>query len=168
MTSLVRPIVLIGALAVAGCVAEAPAPAPPPDNRAADEAALRVALEQWSAAAQAKDAATFASFYTDDGILLLEGAPDAVGMPALKEGTSGMMSDPNFSLSFGPDTVEVARSGDIAYDVGTYTLTMSGPDGTPVTQTGRYVDVWKKNAVGEWKVAVDAPVSDPAEEPAAE
>ena len=78
-----------------------------------------------------------------------------------------MMSDPNFSLTFGPDKVEVARSGDIAYDTGSYTVTMTGPDGKPMTQKGYYVDVWKKNEKGEWKVAVDAPVSDPPEEPAA-
>ena len=164
MKTLSRLTALVGALALAACVAEAPAPAAPPDNRAADEAALRVALRQWSAAAQEKDAATFASFYTDDGILLLEGAPDAVGMAAIVQGTTAMMSDANFSLSFAPDKVEVARSGDLAYDVGSYTLTMSDPEGNPVTQKGQYVDVWRKNAKGEWKVAVDAPVSDPPEE----
>ena len=75
-----------------------------------------------------------------------------------------MMSDPNFSLSFAPDEVVVARSGDLAYDIGSYALTMSDPEGNPATQKGYYVDVWKKNATGEWKVAVDAPVSDPPEE----
>ncbi|MCG6921896.1 MAG: DUF4440 domain-containing protein [Acidobacteria bacterium] len=168
MTRLSRHVALIGALALAGCVAEAPAPAAPPDNRAADEAALRAALKQWAAAAEAKDAAKFASFYADEGILLLENAPDARGMAALKEGVSGMMSDPNFSLSFAPDEVVVARSGDLAYDIGSYSLTMSGPDGNAVSQNGQYVDVWRKNAVGEWKVAVDAPVSDPPEGSATE
>jgi uncharacterized protein (TIGR02246 family) len=164
MKTLSRHLALIGALAVAGCVTEAPPPAEPPDNRAADEAALRAALEEWSAAAQEKDAAKFASFYTEDGILMLENAPDAHGMAALEADTTGMMSDPNFSLSFAPDTVVVARSGDLAYDIGSYTLTMSDPEGNPVTQKGQYVDVWRKNAAGEWKVAVDAPVSDPPEE----
>ena len=158
-----RPLALIGALLLAGCASQAPPPAPLPDNRAADEAALRAALKQWAAAAHAKDAAKFASFYAEDGLLLMEGAPDARGMAALKEGTAGMMSDPHFNLVFEPDEVVVARSGDVAYDVGSYSLTMSGPDGNPVTQKGQYVDVWRKNAVGEWKVAVDAPVSDPPE-----
>ena len=62
----------------------------------------------------------------------------------------------------------VARSGDLAYDNGSYALTMSDPEGNPVTQKGHYVDVWRKNAAGGWKVAVDAPVSDPPEEPTAE
>jgi ketosteroid isomerase-like protein len=75
-----------------------------------------------------------------------------------------MMGDPHFSLSFAPDEVVVARSGDLAYDVGSYTLTVSDPAGDPMTIKGRYVDVWKKDASGQWKVVVDAPVSDPPEE----
>jgi len=31
----------------------------------------------------------------------------------------------------------------------------------PATQRGNYVVVWKKQADGQWKAAVDAPVSDP-------
>jgi ketosteroid isomerase-like protein len=164
LSTLVRNVALLGALALAGCATEAPAPVEPPDNRAADEAAIRAALDEWAAAAQAKDAQKFASFYAADGILMLEQAPDAVGMAALKEDTAGMMGDPNFSLSFAPDELVVARSGDLAYDVGSYTLTVSDPAGDPMTIKGRYVDVWKKDASGQWKVAVDAPVSDPPAE----
>ena len=164
MKMLSRHIAMIGVLALAGCATEAPPPAEPPDNRAADEAALRAALEEWSGAAEAKDAEKFASFYAADGILMLENAPDAHGMAALLQGTTYMMSDPNFSLSFAPDRVVVARSGDLAYDIGSYTQTVSDPEGNPVTQKGQYVDVWQKNAAGEWKVAVDAPVSDPPQE----
>jgi uncharacterized protein (TIGR02246 family) len=162
--TLVGHVALVGALALGGCAAEAPPPVEPPDTRAADEAAIRAALDEWVAAAEAKDAERFASFYTEDGILMLEQAPDAVGMAALKEDTAGMMGDPHFSLSFAPDEVVVARSGDLAYDVGSYTLTVSDPAGDPMTIKGRYVDVWKKDASGQWKVVVDAPVSDPPEE----
>jgi uncharacterized protein (TIGR02246 family) len=164
MKILSRHIAMIGALAVAGCAAEAPPPAEPPDTRAADEAAIHAAVKEWSAAAQAKDAEKFASFYAEDGVLMLENAPNAHGIAALREGIGGMMQDPNFDLSFAADKVEAARSGDLAYETGSYTLTMSDPQGNPATQNGHYVVVWKKDASGTWKVAVDAPVSDPPAE----
>jgi uncharacterized protein (TIGR02246 family) len=160
----IRHVAMIGALAVAGCAAEAPPPPEPPDNRAADEAAIHAAVKEWSAAAQAKDAEKFASFYTEDGILMVAEGPDVYGIAALREGMAGMMQDPHFDLSFAADKVEAARSGDLAYETGSYSLTMSDPEGNPATQKGHYVDVWKKNAAGEWKVAVDAPVSDPPQE----
>jgi uncharacterized protein (TIGR02246 family) len=154
----------VGAVALVACAGEPPAPVEPPDTRAVEQAAIQAAVEEWSAAAEAKDAETFASFYGEDAVLMMEGAPDIRGRAALGEGITGMMQDPNFALSFAADDIVVARSGDLAYETGTYTMTTSGPEGDPVTQKGHYVDVWKKNADGEWKVAVDAPVSDPPEE----
>lgn len=138
-----------------------PPPAEPPDTREADEAAIRAAVKEWSAAAEAKDAEKFVSFYTDDGTLMREGAPNASGRQALLEGFAGMMQDPNFALSFQTDDVVVARSGDLAYETGSYSLTMSGPDGSPAPTNGHYVVVWRKTSDGSWKGAVDAPVSDP-------
>jgi hypothetical protein len=58
--------------------------------------------------------------------------------------------------------VVVAASGDLAFETGTYSLTMSDPEGSPATERGQYVVVWRKQPDGAWKVAIDAPVSDPA------
>ena len=159
--------VLAGFLFTAGCsTPPPPAPAEPPDTRAADAAAIQAAVKEWSAAAQAKDAEKFTSFYAEDAALMLEGAPDAHGKPAIREGVAGMMQDPNFALSFQADNVVVARSGDLAYETGTYTMTMSDPKKQPATQKGHYVVVWTKQADGAWKVALDVPVSDPPEQQA--
>jgi len=149
-------------------VACAQRPAEPPDTRPAEEAAIREAVQDWSTAAESKDAQLFASFYAPDAVLMLEGAPDMSGKGAIEQGTAAMMQDPNFALSFEADHVTVARSGDLAYETGTYTMTMSDADQGPVTTTGHYVDVWQKQDDGTWKVVVDAPVSDPGEEAAEE
>jgi len=67
MRTLLRAGLLVGALALAmaGC-AQGPAPAPsaPPDTQAPDETALPATIKAWAAAARAKDAAKFVSFYT--------------------------------------------------------------------------------------------------------
>jgi uncharacterized protein (TIGR02246 family) len=152
----------IGAIAVVlvvvGCAQQ---PAVAPDNRAADEATIRANIKEWSAAARAKDATKFVSYYADDGVVMLAGAPDISGIAAIREGIGGMMQDANFALSFEADNVVVARSGDLAYETGTYSMTMSRPDGKPAPEQGRYVVVWRKQADGTWKVVVDAPSSDP-------
>jgi uncharacterized protein (TIGR02246 family) len=166
MNALGRTLVLVGAVALFACAQPAPPPTPPPDTRAADEAALRARIKDWAAAAQAKDAARFVSFYTEDAVVMMAGAPDLSGMPAIRKGIAGMMQDPAFALSFEPDNVVVARSGDLAYETGPYTMTMTGPDKKPATETGHYVATWRKEADGTWKVAVDAPLSDPPASPA--
>jgi uncharacterized protein (TIGR02246 family) len=155
-----RFVAMLAMLVAVGC---AQRPAEPPDTRAADEAAIRASIREWSAAAQAKDVAKFVSFYADDAVVMMAGTPDISGITAIRDGIGGMMQDPNFALSFEPDNVVVARSGDIAYETGPFTMTMSGPDQKPATEKGHYVVVWRKQADGTWKVALDVPVSDPPE-----
>jgi uncharacterized protein (TIGR02246 family) len=153
-------MVILGA-----CSQQAPAPQPvePPDTRAADEAAIRAATKEWSSGATAKDAEKFASFYAEDATLMLGNVPDLKGATAIRETAGGMMQDANFALSFETTAVQVARSGDMAYELGTYSVTTTNPKTKkPATEKGNYVVVWKKQADGKWKAIVDAPVSDPA------
>ena len=166
MNALGRTLVLAGAVGLVACAQPAPTPTPTPDTRAADEAALRATIKDWATAAQAKDATKFTSFYTEDAVVMMAGAPDISGMPAIREGLGHMMSDPAFSLSFEPANVVVARSGDLAYETGPYSMTMTGADKKAATERGHYVAVWRKQSDGSWKVAVDAPLSDPPGDPA--
>jgi uncharacterized protein (TIGR02246 family) len=164
---LVQFSLLIAVFLVAACAQQPATHAEPPDTRSEDEAAIRSAVKEWSAAAGAKDPVKFGSFYTDDGILMLEGAPLISGRTGIVEGLTPMMKeDPNFAMSFETAKVEVARSSDIAYETGTYQMTTSDPKtkkALPVK--GKYVVVWKK-INGTWKAAVDAPVTDGPEAPA--
>lgn len=162
-TGLVSFAPVLAASILVGCAQPPPPPAEPPDTRAADEAAIRAAVKDWAAAGQAKDAERFASFYAEDATLMLEGAPDFKGKAAIHEAIGGMMQDANFALSFEATDVQVARSGDIGVEQGTYSLTTTDPKSKKAaTQSGHYVVVWKKQADGQWKALVDAPVSDPA------
>lgn len=139
-------------------------PPEPPDLRAESESAVRNAIKQWNAAAAAKDAEAFASFYADDAVLMLEREPVARGKEAIRTTVGTLMQDPAFALTFEPDRVVAARSGDLAFETGSYSLTVSGPDGTPQTQPGHYAAVWQKQADGSWKAEVDVPVSGPPKE----
>jgi ketosteroid isomerase-like protein len=51
--------------------------------------------------------------------------------------------------------VEVARSGDLAYETGTVAESFKDDKGQPVKMTAKYVVVWKKQPGGLWKAAVD-------------
>jgi len=130
-------------------------PPEPPDTRAADEAAICAAVVEWSKAFENKDADKFVSFYTEGASLFPPGAPKATGKEAIHAVIAGLMSAPGFNGSFATDTVEVARSGDLAYETGTYQLTVNDAKGKPVTTPGKYVVAWKKQADGSWKAVAD-------------
>src|SRR5712691_2166769 len=112
------PVLLI----LTSCGAGNQQPAQPPDNRAADESAIRSMDADWVKAAQAKDAQQTASYYADDGLLLAPGAPMATGKDAIQKAWAGMIGTPGFALTFAPTKIEVSRSGDLAYEIGSYEL----------------------------------------------
>ena len=155
-------------LTLTGCPSEKapppPLPTPPPDTRPQDEAAIRAAIKEWAGAAQAKDPQKFASFYAENAIVLLPNMADPSGKTTIGETIAGMMKDASFALAFEADKVVVARSGDIAYETGAYSLTAPDPvKKKPATEKGHYVVVWQKQSDGSWKVVIDAPVSDAPE-----
>src|SRR5271169_4397369 len=75
-------------LALCGCLvmllfASACTQPPPPDTRAADEAAIRAADAQWSKTAAAGDLEGTVAYYADDASVLAPNAPIASGKPAV-------------------------------------------------------------------------------------
>ncbi len=59
-------------------------------------------------------------------------------------------------------TVSVQVEGDTAYETGTNRVTVQAGDAPPVTRTGRYLTVWKRQPDGVWRIRVDAIVPDPS------
>lgn len=117
------------------------------------EQAIRGHVARWLQLVKAKDAAGIAQLYTDDGAVMPPNAPIAKGRAAIQQTWASMMGTPGFELTFVPEQIIVSSSGDMAFDRGTYSLTIA-PDGTAQTDTGKYVVVWRKIG-SEWKAAVD-------------
>ena len=119
------------------------------------EQALRDLDAQWSAAAAAKDLEKTISFYSENALVLPTNAPAATTKDAIRNTWKDLLASPGVAISRKTTKVEVARSGDIAYTTGTYELTMNDASGKPINDRGKYVEVWKKQTDGKWKVAVD-------------
>jgi uncharacterized protein (TIGR02246 family) len=134
-------------------------PATPADTRAEDEAKIRALDADWVKAVAAKDAQRCASFYADNGSLLLAGAPIATGKDAILKAWTGMLATPGVSLSFSPTKIEVSRAGDLAYDLGDYEETAKDKKGKSQTVKAKYIVVWGKQADGAWKALLDSPTT---------
>jgi uncharacterized protein (TIGR02246 family) len=120
-----------------------------------DEQAIRKLDKDWSAAAQSKDVDKTISFYADDASALPFNAPIATGKEAIRQVWAHLTSLPGFALTFAPTKIEVAKSGDLAYDVGTFELKTNDAQGNVNTEVGKYVVVWKKQPYKQWKAAID-------------
>ncbi len=121
----------------------------------ADEQAIRKLDTDWSAAVGAKDATKAVSYYSDDASAFPFNATIASGKDQILKLWTGLMSLPGFSLSFTPTRIEVSKSGDLAYDIGTFLLTTNDAKGNPTSTPGKYVVVWKRQADKSWKAVAD-------------
>ncbi len=135
-------------------------PTAPPDNRAADAAAVQKADADWSAAAQARNADSWVAFYADDAVVLPPNSQTLTNRDAIHKAIADMLALPGLSVSWQTTKAEAARSGELAYTYGTYELTSNDAKGTPTTDHGKYSEVWKKQADGSWKCIVDMWSSD--------
>src|SRR5882672_474566 len=120
-----------------------------------DEQAIRKLDKEWSVAAGSKDVDKTVSFYADDASALPFNAPIANGKDQIRQVWVHLTSLPGFALSFGPTKIEVAKSGDLAYDVGTFELKTNDAQGNVTTEVGKYVVVWKKQTDKQWKAIID-------------
>ncbi|MDP9052158.1 MAG: DUF4440 domain-containing protein [Acidobacteriota bacterium] len=143
-----------GLVLVAGCN-QAPVPV---DTKAVEDA-VRAADMAWSKAAVAMDAATVASYYADDATVMPPNGPLLASRDAEQKAWAELLV-PGNSLSWTPVTVKSAASGELVYIQGTYTASFKGPDGKAVPDTGKYLEVWKKQADGSWKAVEDMWSSD--------
>jgi ketosteroid isomerase-like protein len=67
---------------------------------------------------------------------------------------------PPIELIWAPIYSAVAASGDLGYTTGPYEVRDTGPD-RALEEQGYYVTIWRKQADGGWKVAVDQGVATP-------
>jgi len=121
----------------------------------ADEAALRKLDDEWSKAAGARDVEKTISYYSDDAVVMPPNIPTLTGKEPIRSLWKSMLDSPSFSGGWKVTKVEVARSGDLAYVSGNYEFNEKDESGKPITDKGKYLEVWKKQADGSWKCVAD-------------
>ena len=61
----------------------------------------------------------------------------------------------NVSLTWKPDFVDVAASGDLGYTYGKYTYSFTNSEGNKIETNGVFHTVWKRQLDGTWKFVCD-------------
>jgi ketosteroid isomerase-like protein len=95
----------------------------------------------------------------DSALLVRPNAALTKGKATVRESMGPAFADTSFSLNWEPVLAEASRSGDLGYTVGLSQVRRLGPDGKPVTGTGKYVTIWRKDD-GVWKAVLDIGVTD--------
>ncbi len=140
----VSRVALLGLMAV-GCRAMA-------DTSGARE--IRNADIAFAKATAERGAEGWTSYFAEDGVMFQPGGVIA-GRDSIRAVVTRWFADDHFGLTWEPTNAEVAESGDLGYTFGRYHTTGRDATGNAVQVTGSYVTVWRKQADGSWKVALD-------------
>lgn len=104
---------------------------------------------KWSGMFGERDLDGIMSLMAQDSVLIMPGVEPIVGIEDIRQATRTMLESDD-QVTWVSDFAYVSSSGDMAYDYGTATTTLS--DGSSVE--GYYLVVWVKEN-GTWKVAAD-------------
>lgn len=129
----------------------------------AEKARLLRRDAEWAAAAsEGRDVERILSYWTDDAVVLPPGLPTFVGKAALRQYVESSFQIPGFRIDWTSTEVALSPDGNLAYMFGRNEVTMNGSDGNPTTARGRAVTIWRREADGEWRCAVDVWNAEPA------
>jgi uncharacterized protein (TIGR02246 family) len=125
----------------------------------ADKATLKQNDEVFATSAKAKNFGAAAAMYTDDASMLPPNGPAVQGRQQIQKFLSDFPPITEFTF----DIVDVDGRGDLAYVRGNYAMTLTPPGAAAAAHDrGKYVEIWRKQADGSWKIRWDIFNSDMA------
>lgn len=113
-------------------------------------------LQELQEALDSKNAERAAAFYSADALFVTSGRPPAEGREAVQRVFEEDFGAPGFRLDLAVERVEVAGSGDLAVVRGTFRVRFSpSGDDAAVEVGGAYLQVLRRSAEQQWRVAID-------------
>src|SRR5437867_10897116 len=125
---------------------------------AGDTAAARAGIgagnARWIAAFKRGDAGAVAALFAEDAVQFRRSGAVARGRAAIQTGFTALFRD-NGSADATITTANVWLVDQRVYETGKFTFTFHPAGKAPVTNAGRYVTIWERQANGSWKIVVD-------------
>ncbi len=123
--------------------------APPPDTTAEDLQAINAKRKQYANDFNQGDAAVVAAHYTEEAKYLPPNSPMIVGREGIQAYIQGGFDAGvgNFQLTM----TDLQVYGDMAHDIGKYTLTIQPEEGAAISDNGKYLVILKR-VNGTWQL----------------
>jgi uncharacterized protein (TIGR02246 family) len=119
-------------------------------SKQSDEAAVRRTIADLEQRINQGDTG-FVNVFANDAVIIAPSAPDVVGFDAIRKMYTDLMKQDSMTVHF--STEEVAVTGDMAFEHGTYTLRITDKTTGRVLQDARnkHVHIFKRQSDGTWK-----------------
>jgi uncharacterized protein (TIGR02246 family) len=130
-------------------------------DHTADAATIAAADSAWLRAVMAKNVDSVMVWYTPDAVSYGFGTTPSAGTNQVRAEYTEMVKSTITNPKLLSNTVKFSDDGSMAFDHGTYQMTIQEPGKKAETQTGGYLNVWKKTSAG-WKMAAEMSTPVPA------
>jgi len=117
-----------------------------------DERAIRDLIDTWMTASKAGDIETVLGLMTDDVVFMVPGH-EPFGKEAFAAAASGMKG---VVMDGSSEIKEIEVLGDWAYLRNHLSVTVTPPNGQPITRAGYTLTILRREADGHWRLARDA------------
>jgi uncharacterized protein (TIGR02246 family) len=124
------------------------------DTKAEGEKLMQLSRD-WSQAAANRNVEKILSYWSDDAVVIAGGDPVISGKQGIRQMVEGSFKNPGFQIGWEPQTVEIAKSGDLGYLLENTQITVNDSTGKPVVSRFKGITIWKKQDNGTWKNVVD-------------
>ena len=116
--------------------------------------AINVAKSEFRDCFNLSDVSRLLAIADSDLVNFSNGQPcefGASGLEALKTRLANLFE--RFTAELEVIVIEIRLQGNVAYDYGWHDLTLRPKDGSqPIRRRDRYVDIWRKDKEGKWKL----------------
>lgn len=112
---------------------------------------MKVDREFSDRSAEAGMKTAFIEYASENAVLLRQGSMPIVGKAEIAK-TNEPIQDQEFILTWEPLYGDIAKSGDLGYTYGIFTMVVRADSSV---NKGTYVSIWKKQADGSWKWVMD-------------
>ena len=131
------------------------APAAAVTDRSADERAIIALDSGWVRQVLAKNVDSLMTYYAPDVVSYgFAGGSRVSGIDELRAGYTEMMKATITNPAMNPGPVKFSDDGTMAFDHGTYSLTVTPPGGKATNESAAYLNVWRK-IDGQWKLVAE-------------
>lgn len=144
--SRITAVLFLVALAACKCMVNREAGACKASLSKADRAAISANSTAWLKAVRASNWTAAAATYATDAMLLPPNEPAVSGRESIRQWFAGF--PPIVSMDI--EDTEVGGCCDVGYVRGTYRLVFAPPGAGTIHETGKYIEIRRKQADGTW------------------
>lgn len=132
------------------------------DAASEQQTLLRLDAEWANAAADGRDVDKIMSYFSEDALMIEPGEPVYEGKAAIRRYVNASLQIPGFKIHWVSEKPTFSPDGQMAYMRGVDEMTVPAPGGGLTTVHMRGISVWRRQADGAWRCAVDIANEPPA------